>query len=76
MIFTDVQVLALVRAHPGLNLYQLTEKAKEEMNLQGKCNWTTGKIQNAVQRLKKEGKVSTRLVVNGGRACQQVYCTV
>jgi hypothetical protein len=76
MNFTDLQVLTLVRAHPGLNLYQLTETAKKEMNLMGECNWTTGKIQKAVERLKKEEKVETRLVINGGRSCQEVYCKI
>ena len=71
--FTDTQVIALIRAYPGLNLYQLTKKANEEM---GRWPWTIGKVQKAVQRLKKDGKISTRLVVNGGRACQQVFATV
>ena len=71
MNFTDVQVLTLVRANPGLNLYQLQKKAEEEMP---KWPWTIGKVQKAVERLKKEKKVETRLVVKGGRSCQEVYC--
>ena len=71
MNFTDVQVLTLVRANPGLNLYQLQKKAEEEMP---KWPWTIGKVQKAVERLKKEKKVETRFVVKGGRSCQEVYC--
>lgn len=71
--FTDIQVLTLVRANPGLNLYQLEKKAKEEMS---KWPWTFGKIQKAVERLKKEKKVETRLVVRGGRSCQEVFCKI
>ena len=71
MNFTDVQVLTLVRASPGLNLYQLQKKAEEEMP---KWPWTIGKVQKAVERLKKEKKVETRFVVKGGRSCQEVYC--
>ena len=71
MNFTDVQVLTLVRASPGLNLYQLQKKAEEEMP---KWPWTIGKVQKAVERLKKEKKVETRLVVKGGRSCQEVFC--
>ncbi len=73
MNFTDMQVLTLVRACPGLNLYQLEKKAKEEMP---RWTWTIGKIQKAVERLKKEKKVETVLKVNGGRACQEVYCRI
>jgi hypothetical protein len=71
MNFTDVQVLTLVRASPGLNLYQLQKKAEEEMP---KWPWTIGKVQKAVERLKKEKKVETRFVVKGGRSCQEVFC--
>ena len=71
MNFTDIQVLTLVRASPGLNLYQLQKKAEEEMP---KWPWTIGKVQKAVERLKKEKKVETRFVVKGGRSCQEVYC--
>ena len=71
MNFTDIQVLTLVRANPGLNLYQLQKKAEEEMP---KWPWTIGKVQKAVERLKKEKKVETRFVVKGGRSCQEVYC--
>ena len=71
MNFTDVQVLTLVRANPGLNLYQLQKKAEEEMP---KWPWTIGKVQKAVERLKKEKKVETRFVVKGGRSCQEVFC--
>ena len=71
MNFTDVQVLTLIRASPGLNLYQLQKKAEEEMP---KWPWTIGKVQKAVERLKKEKKVETRFVVKGGRSCQEVFC--
>ena len=71
MNFTDIQVLTLVRASPGLNLYQLLKKAEEEMP---KWPWTIGKVQKAVERLKKEKKVETRFVVKGGRSCQEVFC--
>lgn len=70
MNFTDVQVLTLVRAYPGLNLYQLVKKAEEEMP---RWPWTIGKIQKAVERLKKDGKIETSLKINGGRACQEVF---
>jgi len=73
MNFTDIQVLTLVRANPGMNLYQLEKQARLEM---GKWPWTIGKIQKAVERLKKEKKVETRLVINGGRSCQEVYCKI
>lgn len=76
MIFTDIQVLTLVRAYPGLNIYQLTKKAKKEMGMGGRCNWTTGKVQKAVERLKMDRKVQTRFVVKRGRSCQEVYATV
>ena len=71
MNFTDVQVLTLVRANPGLNLYQHQKKAEEEMP---KWPWTIGKVQKAVERLRKEKKVETRFVVKGGRSCQEVFC--
>lgn len=73
MNFTDIQVLTLVRAHPGLNLYQLQKQAEKDM---WRWTWTIGKVQKAVERLKKEKKVETRLVINGGRSCQEVYSTV
>lgn len=73
MIFTDIQVLTLVRAHPGLNLYQLQQQAEKEM---GRWPWTIGKIQKAVERLKAERKVETRSIVKGGRSCQEVFATV
>ena len=76
MNFTDYQVLTLVRAYPGLNIYQLTKKAKEEMGMAGRCNWTTGKVQKAVLRLIKANKVETRYVIRRCRTCQQVYATV
>ena len=76
MNFTDHQVLTLVRAYPGLNIYQLTKKAKVEMGMKGRCSWTTGKVQKAVQRLIKAKKVETRYVVRRCRTCQQVYATL
>ena len=76
MNFTDIQVLTLVRAYSGLNIYPLTKKAKEEMGMNGRCNWTTGKVQRAVERLKKDNKVKTRYEVRKWRTCQQVYATV
>jgi DNA-binding PadR family transcriptional regulator len=66
MNFTDTQVLTLVRANPCLNLYQLRQKAEEEM---GRWAWTIGKIQAAVRRLEDEGKIKTETVVHGGRSC-------
>jgi hypothetical protein len=74
--FTDVQVLTLIRANPGLNVYQLAKKAKEEMGMGGQCSWTTGKVQKAVERLKKERKVKTQYIVRRQRTCQLVYATV
>jgi hypothetical protein len=74
--FTDVQVLTLVRANPGLNVYQLTKKARAEMSIGGQCTWTTGKVQKSVDRLKKEKKVETRYIVRRQRTCQEVYATV
>lgn len=71
MSLTDYQVLTLVRAHPGLNLYQLRQKAEEEM---GKWPWTIGKIQAAVRRLESDRKVETETVLQGGRACVLVRC--
>ena len=76
MNFTDHQVLTLVRANPGLNIYQLTKKAKEEMGMNGRCNWTTGKVQKAVERLARKNKVKTRYVIRRGRRCQQVYVII
>jgi hypothetical protein len=76
MNFTDLQVLALVRAYPYLNVYQLAKKAREEMSMGGQCTWTTGKVQKSVERLKKEKKVETRYVVRRQRTCQEVYATV
>jgi len=76
MIFTDYQVLTLVRAYPGLNIYQLTKKANEEMRMGGRCNWTTGKVQKAVQRLIRANKVETKYVIRRCRTCQQVYATL
>ena len=76
MNFTDHQVLTLVRAYPGLNIYQLTKKAKEEMGMNGRCNWTTGKVQKSVKRLIKGNKVETMYVIRSRRTCQQVYATL
>ena len=76
MNFTDYQVLTLVRAYPGLNIYQLTKKAREEMGMDDRCNWTTGKVQKAVQRLIRANKVKTRYVVRRCRTCQLVYATL
>jgi len=39
-----------------------------------KWPWTIGKIQKAVERLKREKKVETESVVEGGRACVLVRC--
>jgi hypothetical protein len=74
--FTDVQVLTLIRAYPGLNVYQLAKKAQEEMSMAGRCTWSTGKVQKSVERLKKERKVETRYIVRRQRTCQLVYATV
>jgi|GEM_PF-1150328 len=76
MNLTDTQVLLLIRAHPGINLYQLKKKAELEMP---RWAWTIGKVQKSVERLKRETKdgqpvLYTRLIVNGGRACQELYC--
>jgi hypothetical protein len=69
--FTDTQVLTLVRAYPGLNLYQLHKIAQKEMP---RWPWSIGKVHKAVQRLKIAGKIETRYIVNGGRNCQLLYC--
>jgi len=66
MILTDLQVLTLVRAHPGLNFYQIQKAASESMQ---KWHWSIGKIQKAVRRLEESGKVETETVISGGRAC-------
>jgi hypothetical protein len=71
--FTDIQVLALIRAHPDSNIYQLEKAARIEMP---KWDWSNGKVHNAVQRLKRDKMVTTRLVINGGRSCQQVRSTI
>jgi DNA-binding MarR family transcriptional regulator len=71
MNFTDYQVKTLVRENPGLNLYQLLGKAKEQM---GRWPWTIGKIQQAVRRLENAGEVETESIVQGGRACVLVRC--
>jgi hypothetical protein len=76
LIFTDVQVLTLIRAYPGLNIYQLAKKAQEEMGMGGRCTWTYGKIQKAVERLKAEQKIKGRYIVRSGRSCQLLYATV
>lgn len=73
MSFTDVQILTLVLAHPGLNLYQLRQVAEKDM---GQWHWTVGKVHKAVARLEKAGKVETNSEVIGGRACVQVRATV
>ena len=78
MNFTDVQVLTLIRANPGINLYQLEKKAKLEMP---RWPWTIGKIQKSVERLKKETKegkpiLDTKIKVTGGRSCLQLYCRI
>lgn len=70
MNFTDVQVLALVRQCPGLNLYRLMKQAQKDM---ARWPWTVGKIQASVSRLEKAGRVEKKSVVVGGRACVQVY---
>ena len=54
MNFTDVQVLTLIRANPGINLYQLEKKARQEMP---KWPWSRGKIHKSVQRLKQAKKI-------------------
>jgi hypothetical protein len=74
--FTDVQVLTLIRAYPGLNVYELAKKAQAEMNMGGRCTWTYGKIQKAVERLKAERKINGRYVVRRNRSCQLLYATV
>ncbi len=74
--FTDIQVLTLVRAYPGLNIYELTLKANEEMGMKGECHWSNGKVHKAIERLKKSKRVQTRFIVKGGRSCQLVYATV
>lgn len=68
--FTDYQVLALIRDHPGSNLYQLLGHARRDMP---KWEWSRGKVHKAVQRLKKEGKIEGRLKINGARSCQELY---
>ena len=76
MNFADLQVLTLVRAHPGLNIYELTLKANDEMGMNGECHWSNGKVHKAIERLKNAKKVQTRFIVKGGRSCQLVYATV
>lgn len=71
MNFTDTQVLTLVRANPGLNLYQLRQKAAEEMS---RWPWTIGKVQAAVKRLEEAKRIETESVIQGGRACVLVRC--
>lgn len=66
LLFTDTQVLALVRSRPGLNLYQIQKAAQSKMP---QWNWSIGKIQKAVGRLKELEKVDTETVLSGGRAC-------
>lgn len=65
MNLTDYQVLALVREHPGSNLYQLLKAAEKEMD---KWSWSIGKIQRSVQRLASAKKVETNTAFQGGRA--------
>ncbi len=76
MNFTDMQILTLIRAHPGLNLYQLTKKANEELYKRNNEPWTIGGIQKSVQRLRKAKKIETRLKVNGGKSCLELYCKI
>lgn len=78
MNFTDFQVLTLIRANPGINLYQLVEVAKTEMP---RWTWTIGKVQKSVERLKRETKagqpiLTVKLKVVGGRSCLQLYCRI
>lgn len=70
MNFTDHQVLALVRAHPGSSLYGLLRQAKEEMP---KWPWTIGKVQAAVTRLEREQKITKTITLKEGRACAELY---
>lgn len=70
MNFTDTQVLALIRQHPGLNLYRLMKQAQKDMP---RWQWTIGKVQHAVERLEKAGRVEKRSTTEGGRACVLVY---
>jgi hypothetical protein len=69
--FTDYQVLSLIRDHPGCTIYSLLKYARSEMP---KWNWSRGKVHKAVQRLKRDKKIDTRLRVNGSRSCQELYC--
>jgi DNA-binding PadR family transcriptional regulator len=66
MILSDLQVLTLVKARPGMNLYEIKKAAAESMQ---KWKWSIGKIQKSVQRLEESGKVETERVISGGRAC-------
>ena len=70
---TDAQVLTLIRAHPGSNLYQLTKLAKKVMP---RWTWSVGKIQKSAQRLKMAEKICGRTKIKGGRACQQLYSRI
>jgi len=73
MNFTDVQILTLIRANPGINLYQLKKTAEKDMP---KWSWSRGKIHKSVQRLKKELKIEGRIKINGARSCQELFCRV
>jgi hypothetical protein len=68
--FTDYQVQTLVRDHPGANLYQLLGHARRDMP---RFDWSVGKIQKAIERLKREKILRGRIKLNGARACQQLY---
>ena len=54
MNFTDIQVLTLIRNHPGESLRGIVRAAKKEMP---RWCWTVGKVQKAVQRLEKAKKI-------------------
>lgn len=66
MNFTDLQVLTLIKAHPGQSYQALARIAHDEMI----GAWTAKKIQRAAARLQAAGKIK----VVQGTVSMEVPC--
>lgn len=67
--FTDYQVLTMVRANPGINIYQLSINCEKQM----RGNWSRDKVRRSIERLIARGRVTMGNGTEGGRACRKVY---
>lgn len=67
--FVDVQVAILIKDHEGEDLCveDLLEAARKEMP---KFDWDYDKVRNSVDRLAKRGKIDTKYLIRGGKACR------